>query len=77
MVAMPTTGRSMLTWNGNNHQILTRCIITHTFRAYGDTAECRKVLLQAINSVSDDIELMYDSLLQLEQDKGLSICMCI
>ncbi|XP_065900977.1 squamous cell carcinoma antigen recognized by T-cells 3-like [Dysidea avara] len=39
-------------------------------RAYGDTAECRKVLLQAINSVSDDIELMYDSLLQLEQDKG-------
>ena len=77
MVAMPTTGRSMPTLNGNNHQIVTRCIITHTLRAYGDIAECCKVLQQAINSVSGDVELLYDSLLQLEQDKGLSVCMCI
>ncbi|XP_065902651.1 squamous cell carcinoma antigen recognized by T-cells 3-like [Dysidea avara] len=41
-------------------------------RAYGDIAECCKVLQQAINSVSGDVELLYDSLLQLEQDKGLS-----
>jgi len=46
------------------------CDVTCTSRAYGDTAECRKVLQQAINSVSDDIELLYDSLLELEQDKG-------
>jgi len=34
-----------------------------------------KILQQAIYSVSDDVESLYDSLLQLEQDKGcLSVC---
>jgi len=42
----------------------------HTPRAYGDVTECRKVLQLAINSVSEDIELLYDFLIQLEQDKG-------
>ena len=41
-----------------------------TLRSYGDVTECRKVLQLAINSVTDDIDLLYDSLIQLEQDKG-------
>lgn len=40
-------------------------------RSYGEVTECRKVLQLAINSVTEDVELLYDCLIQLEQDKGL------
>ena len=43
----------------------------HILRSYGDVTECRKVLQLAINSVTEDVELLYDCLIQLEQDKGL------
>ena len=43
----------------------------HSPRSYGDVTECRKVLQLAINSVTEDIDLLYDCLIHLEQDKGL------
>ena len=42
----------------------------YTPRSYGDVTECRKVLQLGINSVTEDIDLLYDCLIQLEQDKG-------
>ena len=49
----------------------------HAPRSYGDVTECRKVLQLAINSVTEDIDLLYDCLIQLEQDKGLQWCVCV
>ena len=48
-------------------------VYQYTLRAYGDVVECRKVLQLAINSVTEDVDLLYDSLIQLEQDKGLYV----
>ena len=37
---------------------------------YGDTEQCRKILLRGLNSASDDPELMAERLLQFEREEG-------
>ena len=39
-------------------------------RTYGDLQKCRKLLLRAVNSASDDAEMVCDTLLQLEREQG-------
>ena len=75
---MKTRGRHANYWleyanmeRSVNITIATMCWRSLHLRSYGDVAECRKVLQLAINSVSEDIDLLYDCLIQLEQDKGL------
>lgn len=61
----------MPTWKGQLHHHSNRVSNDqHALRSYGDVVECRKVLQLAINSVTEDIDSLYDYLMQLEQDKG-------
>ena len=67
----------MQTWRGQIHHHDDNINDHQTCRSYGDILECRKVLQLAINSVTEHVELLYDFLIQLEQDKGVSVCLFV